>query len=68
MDKSEVMNFTDIETITAVYEEVMGEALLTDGTHTLFNRGVYTGMEVLATAIAKSMTARKLLQEQPPGE
>lgn len=54
MTKTEVFKLTDAETLIAKYHEIMGEDIHTDGSHTLFNRGVFAGMEILAAAIAAS--------------
>lgn len=61
MEKSEVFNLTDLVTITEAYRTRMEQANQAEMAHSLFTKGIYEGMEILAEAIAMSITARALL-------
>jgi hypothetical protein len=61
MEKRELIQLTDVETIRACYAEVLGERVHSDGSHPLYNKGVLDGMEIMLLSMQKSMTERKKL-------
>lgn len=61
MEKQDILQITDIETLRQKYLEILGERVHTDGSHPLYNKGVFDGMEILLTALSASMKDRKLL-------
>jgi len=64
MDRATLLQLTDIETINQKYEEVLGDRIHREGTHSLYNRGILDGMEILLEAISDSMNKKKLITDQ----
>lgn len=58
MNQAALLQITDIETIRLKYHEVLGDRIHTDGSHTLYNRGVIDGMEILLLALCESIKSR----------
>ncbi len=67
MDKAALLQITDIETIKRKYQEILGERVHSDGTHPLYNKGVFDGMAILLSALSESMQARKRISDQTTG-
>lgn len=59
MDKTALLQITDIETLTLKYQTILGERAHTDGSHPLYNKGVFDGMEIILTALSESMASRR---------
>lgn len=64
MEKAALLQITDIETIKRMYHEILGERVHTDGSHPLYNKGVFDGMSILLSALSSSMTDRKQIASQ----
>ena len=64
MEKSALLQITDIDTIKLKYQQVLGDRIHTDGTHSLYNRGVFDGMEILLLSISESMRNRKQITDE----
>ena len=67
MEKAELLEITDIETVTRKYQEILGERVHSDGTHPLYNKGVFDGMEIIISALSESMKKRKQITDQTTG-
>lgn len=63
MEKQELLQITDIETIQKKYHEILGERVHSDGTHPLYLKGLFDGMEVILTALSHSMKERKQITD-----
>jgi hypothetical protein len=59
MEKAALLQITDIETLKLKYQEILGERVHSDGTHPLYNKGVFDGMAILLSALSESMQKRK---------
>lgn len=66
MNKPEVFRLTSPEAIIAAYETVLSDERYHDTDHPLFRKGIEAGMEILAEAIASSISQRKLLESGSP--
>lgn len=64
MEKAELLELTDIEVIKEQYRRILGERVNTDGSHPLYNKGVFDGMEIILTAISISLKARKRITDE----
>lgn len=64
MKNKEILQITDIETIKLKYQEILGERIHTDGSHPLYLRGLFDGMEVFIAALSQSMQDRKRIEDQ----
>jgi hypothetical protein len=64
MDRATLLQITNIETINRQYVKVLGDRIHTDGTHTLYTKGVIDGMEILLLSLEASMTNQKKITDQ----
>lgn len=67
MEPSDLIQITDIDTLTAKYTEILGDRVHTDGSHPLYNKGVFDGMAIILSALSESMRERKRLSMEPAG-
>ena len=67
MEKAALLQITDIEPIKSKYHEILGERVHSDGTHPLYNKGIFDGMAILLAALSESMQNRKQITGQTPG-
>lgn len=64
MDKSTLLQITDIETINRQYARVLGDRIHTDATHTLYTKGIIDGMEILLLSLEESMGRQQRITDQ----
>jgi hypothetical protein len=64
METPDLMRLTDVETLIKHYREVLGERIHTDGTHPLYNKGVFDGITIMVAAMSESIKARKKIEDQ----
>ena len=64
MLKSEILTLTDIETIKKNYITLLGDRIHTDGSHPLYNKGVFDGMEIILSALSESIKNRKQITNE----
>lgn len=62
METKELLQITDINTIQKKYQEILGERVHSDGTHPLYLKGLFDGMEIIVKALSYSITERKKLE------
>lgn len=66
MQKSEVFALTDEAGLVKAYEALSADGRYHDMDHPLFVKGIFAGMEILAEAVAQSISQRKLLESDAP--
>lgn len=64
MERSDLLQITDIETIKRKYQDILGERVHTDGTHPLYNKGIFDGMAIILEAITESINKRKKITHE----
>lgn len=64
MEKQELMRLTSVDAITEQYYSILQDRIHTDGTHPLYLKGVFDGMEIIISALSNSINERKRLENQ----
>jgi hypothetical protein len=62
MNTRDLITITDLDTLNRVYLETLGDRVNTDGSHTLYQKGIFDGMEILLKALSISIQNRAKLE------
>ena len=62
MNTRDLITITDLDTLNQVYLETLGDRVNTDGTHSLYQKGIFDGMEILLKALSISIQNRAKLE------